>query len=402
MKLEDKELERIFDEGESSRVERKESLGGNAPKSIREAICAFANDLAASGTPGVVFVGVTDDGKPSGFVPNDEKLRQLADMKTDGRILPLPSMLVERRTVRNLDLAVVTVLPSDSPPVRMDGNIQIRIGPRKGTATAQDERLLNEKRRNSMLPYDIHPAPNMTVDDLNLRQFEDEYLQNAFSSETLAENQRSIEERLSALKMLTDTVENNATVMGCLVLGKYPRDIFPGSYVHFVRIAGKELSDPIIDEQEIDGTVSDIIRRTEEKLSSHVLTAVDITSEDKEFRTAAYPFRALQQIVRNAVMHRTYESTNAPIRIYWFLDRIEIHNPGGPFGQVTPENFGTPGITDYRNPNLAEALKVLGYVQRFGVGIAIAQRFLEEAGHPPLDFVVNENHVAVIIRGRAA
>ena len=38
---------------------------------------------------------------------------------------------------------------------------------------------------------------------------------------------------------------------------------------------------------------------------------------------------------------------------------IEIVNPGGPFGIVTVANFGQPGVTDYRNPHLAEAMKVL-------------------------------------------
>ncbi len=58
-------------------------------------------------------------------------------------------------------------------------------------------------------------------------------------------------------------------------------------------------------------------------------------------------------------MHRAYESTNAPVHVYWFDDRIEISNPGGPFGVVTQANFGEPGRVDYRNPNLAEALRVL-------------------------------------------
>jgi ATP-dependent DNA helicase RecG len=66
-------------------------------------------------------------------------------------------------------------------------------------------------------------------------------------------------------------------------------------------------------------------------------------------------------------MHRTYEGTNAPVRCYWFNDRIEIISPGGPFGEVTAENFGRPGITDYRNRNLADAMKVYGLIQRFGV-----------------------------------
>jgi ATP-dependent DNA helicase RecG len=73
-------------------------------------------------------------------------------------------------------------------------------------------------------------------------------------------------------------------------------------------------------------------------------------------------------------MHRAYDSTNAPIRVYWFTDRIEIISPGGSFGIVTEANFGQSGIADYRNPNLAEAMKVLGFVQRFGVGIATAKR----------------------------
>jgi ATP-dependent DNA helicase RecG len=30
-----------------------------------------------------------------------------------------------------------------------------------------------------------------------------------------------------------------------------------------------------------------------------------------------------------AVMHRAYEATHAPVRVYWYDDRIEISNPGG-------------------------------------------------------------------------
>src|SRR3989337_1727367 len=107
---------------------------------------------------------------------------------------------------------------------------------------------------------------------------------------------------------------------------------------------------------------------------------------------------ALQQIVRNAIMHRSYEATNAPVRVTWYDDRIEITSPGGPFGAVTPENFGQPGLADYRNPNLAEALRVLGFVQRYGVGIAVARRELEKNGTPPPEFDVQATIVNVIVR----
>ncbi len=100
-------------------------------------------------------------------------------------------------------------------------------------------------------------------------------------------------------------------------------------------------------------------------------------------------------------MHRTYEGTNAPVRITWFSDRIEMQNPGGPFGQVTRQSFGQPGITDYRNPHLAEAMKNLGYVQRFGVGIQLARQELAKNGNPPLEFVVEDAHVLAIVRRRS-
>jgi ATP-dependent DNA helicase RecG len=100
-------------------------------------------------------------------------------------------------------------------------------------------------------------------------------------------------------------------------------------------------------------------------------------------------------------MHRTYEATNAPVRVYWYDDRIEISSPGGPFGTVTVENFGDPGVADYRNPNLAEAMRVLGFVQRFGFGLAIARRALAENGNPSLETKVTPSHVTVIVRTAA-
>jgi ATP-dependent DNA helicase RecG len=103
-------------------------------------------------------------------------------------------------------------------------------------------------------------------------------------------------------------------------------------------------------------------------------------------------------IVYNAVLHRTYEKTNAPIRINWYNDRIEIFSPGGPYGNVTPENFGEPGITDYRNPNIAVVLKTFGYIQAFGRGIAIARSELQKNGSPPPEFEVNQSAVLCTIR----
>ena len=392
------ELEGMLTGPESDLVERKESMAGDAPTKIREAVCAFANDLPDHRRPGVVLVGAKDDGTPSGIAIGDRPLLQLADIKSDGNIVPPPTMTVARLTLRGAEMAVVTVQPSDSPPVRFRGRIHVRIGPRRGIASAQDERILNEKRRHGDRPFDIHALRSASLPDLDRRRFEDEYLPAAFADEVLAANDRSYEQRLAATKMVANADEPTPTVLGILVLGTRTRDFVPGAYVQFLRIAGQDLAGPIVDEQSIDGPVADVLRRIDEKLAAHNRTEVDITGASEERRSRLYPIPALQQIVRNAVMHRAYEATHAPVRVTWYDDRIEVVSPGGPYGTVTPENFGQPGVADYRNPNLAEALRVLGFVQRFGVGIAIARRELAANGNPPPEFVVEPSHVGVIVR----
>jgi ATP-dependent DNA helicase RecG len=383
---------------ESDLVERKESLRGEAPTTAREAVCAFANDLPDHRRAGVVFIGVRDDGSPSGLPITDELLRQLADFKTDGNIVPPPTITVSKRFLQGKEVAVVIVEPADSTPVRFKGRVHIRIGPRRGIASAQDERILNEKRRHRDRPFDVQPVPSARLGDLDRRFFEDAYLPSAFAPDILEANERSYEQRLAVTKMVVAADEPTPTVLGALTLGTRTRDFLPGAYIQFLRIAGRDLGDAIADEQEIDGTVSEMLRRIDEKLLAHNRTSVDFVSGPLEQRRQPYPLVALQQIVRNAVMHRIYEGTNAPVRVYWYDDRIEVSSPGGPFGAVSIDNFGQPGIADYRNPNLAEALHVLGFVQRYGFGIPTARRELQRNGNPPPQFDAQPTYVGVTVR----
>ena len=393
-------LLQTIEEGETDRIEFKANLSGSAPDRIREAICAFANDLPNHGKekPGLIFIGVNDDRTIVGAPVTDTLLMQLADMKTDGNIVPPPSLTVQKRLLRDKEVAVITVQPSDSPPVKYKGAICIRIGPRRGIATTQDERILNEKRRYGERPFDLLPVSSAEISDLNLAYFEHEYLPKAFSAEVLGANDRNLHEQLAATKMIDAADRPTPTVLGMLILGKNPQNFLYGAYVQFLRINGVEYADEIIDSAEIRGAIPNLIHRLGDKLVAHNRVAVDFTSGPLEKRTALYPMEAVEQITKNAIMHKTYEGTNAPVRVYWFNDRIEVLNSGGPYGDATTENFGQPGITSYRNPNLAEAMKTLRYVQRFGVGIPLARRLLKTAGHPNLEFEANGTYIRATIR----
>lgn len=396
--MEDKELECLLTDLESDRVERKESLAD--PERIRQAICAFANDLPGHGQPGVVFVGARDDGSCAHLGISDQLLRALADMRSDGNILPLPSMTVQKRTLKGGEMAVVIVKPSDAPPVRLRGRTWIRVRPRRAVATPDEERRLSEKRRARDLPFDVRPVPSATLNDLDLDLVRRVYFPSFLPSETLEANRRAIEQQLASARLATPEPDSAPTVLGILVAGKDPRQFLPGAYAHFLRIEGNELTDPIKGEHLVSGPLPELLRILDEVFDSHVSVAVDLTTASVEIRRPDYPKVAFQQLARNAVLHRSYEVTHAPVRIYWFCDRIEIHSPGGPYGQVNQANFGQPGVTDYRNPHLAEAMRNLGYVQRFGIGIPLARRELEKNGNPPPEFCPTDTHVLVILRRR--
>lgn len=392
------ELELLLADVESDRIERKEAWAGDVPNKARQVVCAFANDLPNYAKPGVLIIGARDDGTPANIAVTDQLLTTLADMKTDGKIVPPPTLSVETRTLRGAQMAVVTVWPADAPPVRYDGRIWIRIGARRGIASAQDERILNEKRQAGDRSFDTQPIRGCPLDELSRLVFENEYLPRAVAADVLAANERSYEQRLAATGMIASVDDPTPTVVGVLTLGKSPRTWIPCAYIQFLRIQGTAFTDPILDAAEIDGTIDQMLRRIEEKVQATLATAIDFTSADREIRTSPYPITALQQIVRNAVMHRTYEHTNAPVRVYWFDDRIEVLSPGGPYGIVTAQNFGQPGVADYRNPTLAGALKTLGFVQRFGFGIGEARRALAANGNPPLEFQVEPTMVLFILR----
>jgi ATP-dependent DNA helicase RecG len=104
-RLSDEELIALLDDLGSNRVERENTWSASAADKVREAVCAFANDLPGHAKPGVVFIGAQDDGRPDSLTVTDQLLLKMADIKSDGRIVPQPSMTVERRRLKGADMA---------------------------------------------------------------------------------------------------------------------------------------------------------------------------------------------------------------------------------------------------------------------------------------------------------
>lgn len=362
---------------------------------IRKAICAMANDLGGSGG-GDVLIGVDKVGSPTGGIDtSDDELLKLSQIRDEGKILEFPSMRVESASYQGTPVIWIHVNASHTPPVRLDGVAWVRPGPLTKRATATDERILTERRTVMHQPFDSRPVPGAATSDLDIALFETTYLPSAVDPAVLEENHRPLQQQLSSLA-ITDP-DGVPTGLGLLLLGLDPSKFIPGAYLQFVRYAGVDFDAPIANEQEIRGNIISSAKTLESLIRGSIRAQVVAGEGFREETRPDYPYDALREICMNAVMHRAYEGTNAPIRILWFDDRLEVSNPGGPYGQVRADNYDRRN--DYRNPALASAMKTLGYVNRFGRGIRRVIISLDKNGNPPAEFDIDDVSWTVTLRG---
>jgi ATP-dependent DNA helicase RecG len=140
-----------------------------------------------------------------------------------------------------------------------------------------------------------------------------------------------------------------------------------------------------------------VLRELDTRLKTNIHSTLQTLSTLREKLVPDYPDVAVRELLLNAIMHRDYQS-NTPVRFYWFSDRIEIQSPGGLYGEVTKDTLTRRN--SYRNPVVAEAMKALGYVNRFGYGIQRAQAALADNGNQPAEFEIDDKVFLVIIRKR--
>lgn len=369
---------------ESDRVERTISIKEDK---LGPAVCALANDFPNNKQTGYILLGINDDGSIAGKNWTDLDLQTIGGVKTNGNVLPQPSIIVSSVfKFTEGEVVIIEVKPSLYPPVRYDGRCWIRVGPRKAKASIEEERILIERRASYAKTYDLVPALGSKVDDLSMEYFKLTYLPLAIDEDTLRQNGRSTEEQLASLRFF-DLKENCPTNAGILLFGTNPLFHLPGAYIQYVKFDGEELVSNVEYEKQFSGAYVTELRTLDDFIKNNIIKERPVKGDSFQERVIRnYPYWSLRELVMNSVMHRSYES-NSPIYIYEFIDRIEIINPGGLYGDVNENNF--PNASDYRNVVIAESMKRLGYVNRFNYGIRRAIDELIKSGNGKPNFDIS-------------
>lgn len=375
----------LLKEPESFRIEKTMSVS-NTDK-FCEAICAFANDMPDSRKNGYLLIGVNDDGSLSGLKATDIIQKNISDIRTAGNILPQPNMSVQPIHFDDGDVLVVEVIPSYEPPVRYKGRAYIRIGPRKGIATPEEENILTEKRQYYVRSFDVSPCRDATLEDIDQSLFLNSYLPRAVSPEVLQNDSRDIKDKMASLR-LYDKTRDCPTNAALLLFGKNVDYFFPGAYVQFVQFAGVDNAAEITNQNEFRGNLMSSLPVLKTFVETSVIKKWPVpVSALQEKIKYNYPEWAIRELLMNAIMHRDY-SGNTPVKFYIYADRLEITNPGGLYGNARPENF--PDVNDYRNPVISEALKILGYVNKYNRGVARVKQELWENGNGEAAFTLDK------------
>lgn len=117
--LTEEQVRALLADMESDWIERTISVRENK---LGPAVCALSNDFPNHKQPGYILLGVNDNGTLAGMTWSDDELQAIGNVKSNGNVLPQPSMVVSPIfKFPDGEVVVVEVRPSSYPPVRYDG-----------------------------------------------------------------------------------------------------------------------------------------------------------------------------------------------------------------------------------------------------------------------------------------
>lgn len=379
------EILTILSQGEDSLNQFKKNIT-NAD-SLAAEIVAFSN-----GQGGRLFIGVDDDGTVTGLSKEDvQRLNQLVSNTASQNVVPAINPTTMITTVDGFLILIIEVPKGINKPYQdKNGVFWVKSGADKRKATSREE-IQRLFQSSGMLHADVNPS-GLTVADLDMPYFQ-RFFEKRYG-EKLEDQALPLEQTITNMN-LGNTGELNLT--GALLFSKNPSSRLPAFIVKAGAFPGETITtESYLDSRDIGGKIADIFQQT----LSFIFANITHVQGDKTVNSVGdpeIPRIVLEELLTNAFVHRDY-FISAPIRVFVFIDRVEVISPGHLPNNLTVENIKA-GNSNSRNPVLASfANQILPY-RGYGSGIL---RALEN--YPYIDFIDDRDgnlFRCVIRRGQA-
>ena len=347
--------------GEDSTHEFKTDLPNG--KSLAAEMVAFAN---ANG--GTIYIGVADDGSPTGLTKRDVgRINQLiSNAASQGVRSPL-TVETENVLLENGRTVIVLNVPNgiDKPYFDTDGVVWLKAGSDKRRVNSKEE-LRRMFQSSAQFHADDLPtrAGINKLDKLRLRDF----LRDVHHIE-YPDDPAELTRLLQNMKLMTDDAKLN--LAGVLLFAERPELIAPQFIVKAIHYPGNKIHQTdYIDTEDFEGPLPKIfddamafVMRNLRKLQAGQGVNAPGTPE--------IPAAVFEELLVNALVHRDY-MVSAPIRLFIFANRIKIISPGHLPNNLTVDNIRV-GNSNIRNPILfSYAAKGLLPFHGLGSGISRA------------------------------
>ncbi len=344
--------------------------------------------LANSGG-GELFVGVEDDGTPTGVgsvQQADVLMRQIVSASQQNLHPPLWCAIAKHRL--DEQIIVVVTVPGFHPqrPFRARNIYYVRDASTSRQATREElERIL----QSESFHFDEQAVSGATKEDLDQGAI-DNFLSSAYSAALDMDTRLRY---LIALHCLT--AGEVPTVSGVLMFGKDPQRWLPDARISAVRLPGVSISGTFLDQAEIGGRLIDQADGATAFLSRHLSSPAKI--EGLQRVESGIPLEVLREAVMNALAHRDYRAASQ-IRVLVFDDRFEIVNPGTLLNHLTLDSIRIGGISQRRNPVIAAVLARAHRRENLGLGVPEMLRLLHVRGLPEPAFEQTGGHFRITVR----
>ena len=399
---------------ESTRIEYKRDFN---PSPIIRTICAFANDIDNVGG-GYIVVGIEEQNGsplfPIAGVPKEsidgtlKKLREYCHF-----IEPLYEPVVEpvfyhdKSDGKDKHLIVIWVSGGYGRPYRAPKEVTsnqsykyyfVRKFSNTVIASRDEEKELFYVSSN--IPFDDRECLAASVDDLSARLMQN-HLQEIGSDLAQYANEQNALSIAKDMKLVSGPAENCKPLnVAILMFSEHPE-----IYFKYARIEIVDIPDPTgtgMTEKIFTGPIQRQLQDSLSYLKNYVLTEATLKESDKaeSVKIMNYPFAAVEEILANAVYHRSYQ-VNEPITVRITPASMEITSFPGFDRSITDEAIANYEIRAriYRNRRIGDFLKELRLIEGRNTGFPNAFNALRKNGSALPEFVMNDDrdYLSVII-----
>jgi len=354
-----------------------------APKSgedLAREIARLAGGMA-NADGGTLLVGVEPDKAVTGIPHSPDELQAL--IRAPGTLLTPPlAPACWRAQLGNLVLLKFEITSSPEVHRIAGGRAFYRITTENPALPPDQIQSLRDSKRNVF--YERQNVLDATADDLDLEAV-------ASLAEKIGDPRDPVSVLQRVYHLLDQSRDRTAVTTAALLLfAKEPTRWHPRAGVDFVKYEGTErrhgASLNVVKRIRFEAPLCRLVDETVGRVKEHIRERTLL--HDLFFRERLeYPAFAWQEALVNAVAHRDYSLTGAPVEVWMFDDRIEVRSPGLPPSPVTIEQLRQQQRVHFsRNPLLVRTLADLGYMRDMGEGIPRIFQEMESHGLQPPEF----------------